>query len=262
MLTGCDSSFGGTAADYQQAYNAGVRWWGHYFGGKGAYRVWSNNERQTLYNSPIPYHLPIWVPEQSFTNSPFNEATLAVQTARVLGIKKVFAIDVEENSGYTLEWGQSFATVVKADGFTLDMYHGKDKEPPSNVASWIALWTGNPSDSLPIGSAQQYRGATNAFGLSVDFDAASESFPLEVNPNVKPTVFNANPSASVKGKERDMHIFKNSEGAAVLIVGEEPVGIPDGEDLLAMQASGIGVAQVSDAFYNQLNQALNRTHTA
>lgn len=186
MQPGCDSSFAGTTADFNSAAAAGIVWWGHYFGGAGVYRVWSNAERTALFNSRIPKHLPIWVPDQRFISNPYNEALAAVTAARALGIKSVFAFDVEANSGYKLTWGESFCTVVRADGFKLICYHSGDKQPPSNSFDWLADWTGNPPQSLGEYSAQQYRGATQAYGMSVDFDMAGISFPLEINPNIQP----------------------------------------------------------------------------
>lgn len=243
MQQGCDSSFAGTTADFDQAFNAGVTWWGHYFGGAGVFRVWSNPERQALFNSKIPKHLPIWVPAQSFTSDPHQEALQAVTAARALGFRKVFAVDIEENSGYTLEWGNAFCTVVNADGFALAAYHGGDKEPPINAYGWLANWIGNPPSSIPAGAAQQYRGATNAYGMSVDFDAAGDSFPLELNP----VLFNTqqlpeldNMQISIDGK---------------VIVGNDPTDGPNKNNVVCftLGPNGWDVIDVTD-------QASNRAH--
>lgn len=217
MEQGCDSSFAGTTADFNSAYAAGVVWWGHYFGGAGVYRVWSNAERQALFNSKIPKHLPIWVPAQSFTSDPYQEAQQAVTAARLLGFNTVIGFDVEHGSGYTLDWGNKFTTVVRADGFEVVCYHAGDKEPPVNAFSWLANWTGNPPTSLAPGSAQQYRGGTNAYGMNVDFDSAADGFPLELNPMQLPI--------NLEGENADMITsFYDPESHQQHVFRERPNG--------------------------------------
>jgi hypothetical protein len=61
---------------------------------------------------------------------------------------------------------------------------------------------------------------------------------------------------STLGKDDDMVIIRQSNGAAWLIAGSKAVGIPDGADLNALHAAGVGVAQVTDAFATQLRNTL------
>lgn len=184
MRLGIDCAFAGTTADFNQAFAAGIEWVGEYFGGAGCYHVWTNADRAALIASKIPYRLPIWVPDQSFASDPIKEAEEALAVFRLLGFKQVLGFDVEVGSGYTLEWGQAFCDTVNKAGITLVMYHGGDKQPPVDCAEWLAFWTGNAPSLTKPRSAQQYRGNTNSYGMSVDFDVATDDFPLEGLPIV------------------------------------------------------------------------------
>ena len=185
MRPGIDCAFAGTTADFDQAAEAGIEWVGEYFGGDGCFHVWTNNDRAALATSKVPYRLPIWVPAQSFGSNPVDEATEALAAHKALGFKSVLAVDVESNSGYTLAWGESFSNTLAGKGIIPVLYHGNDKPLASGFqGDWLAFWTGNPPSKLNPKSAVQYRGATSSYGMSVDFDMASDDFPLEGLPAI------------------------------------------------------------------------------
>lgn len=246
MRAGADSSFAGTTADFNNAHKAGIQWWGHYIGGAGAYRVWSNPERVALDNSAIPYHLPIWVPAQSFTSNPLQEANQMVAVLKMLGYHSVVCVDVEENSGYTLAWGEANARAITRAGYTYVMYHTADKQPPSVAHSWLASWVGNPPQSLSPDSAQQYRGGTAFCNMNVDFDIATDDFPLE-GLTVKPPTH--------IGVEEDMVLVTAKNQASgkpdLFITGGAAVPIAEVADIADMPGwlSSIEPWPVSDATY-------------
>lgn len=179
MRLGIDAAFAGTTVDFDLAADAGIEWVGEYFGGAGCYHVWTNADRQALATSKIPYRLPIWVPDQSFSSDPTIEANNAIEAFRLIGFKHVLGVDVEHGSGYTLDWGETWGHTLANAGIVPVMYHANDKTVFSTGASWLAFWTGNPPQNLEPRTAIQYRGATNSYNMSVDFDAAADDFPLE-----------------------------------------------------------------------------------
>lgn len=205
MRPGIDCAFAGSTADFDGAASAGVEWVGEYFGGAGCYHVWTNNDRAALAASKIPYRLPIWVPAQSFNSNPLQEAIEALAAFHACGFKSVFAVDIEENSGYTLAWGESFGKLVTDNGVTLVAYHTGNHPAASTMASWLAFWTGNAPTKLDPRTAQQYRGGTPAYSMNVDFSMAADDFPLEglANPAV-----NINNSPA-KGIDEAMRFFTN-----------------------------------------------------
>jgi hypothetical protein len=65
-----------------------------------------------------------------------------------------------------------------------------------------------------------------------------------------------NPAPSIAGREDDMLIIRQPNGAAWLVAGGKAIGIPDGADLAAVQAAGVGVANISQAFAAEVVAAL------
>lgn len=210
MKLGIDCAFAGTTEDFNLAAAAGVEWVGEYFGGVGCFHVWTNADRAARRASDIKLSVPIWVPAQSFGSNPSVEASQAISSATILGYNQVIGLDVEENSGATPQWLEAFGAIIVNDGYEFVMYHGGDKSVPSSAHSWMANWTGNAPTNLSIGSAQQYRGATNAYNMSVDFDACDDTFPLEgapKSPTVKPNPITIIPTGV---KMQDICVFVTS----------------------------------------------------
>lgn len=251
MRTGIDASFAGTTTDFDTASLAGVEWVAEYFGGAGAFRVWTNNDRAALAASRIKYRLPIWVPRQDFTSNPTTEAGQALTAAKLLGFRQVIAVDVERDSGATMAWLETFGVTITQEGYALVMYHGGDKEPPSMAHSWLALWTGNPPSSLPEGQAQQYRGPTNAYGMSVDFNVGADDFPLEGLDLALP-----NSPNKPLAKDDNMYIIvcETPGHADWSVTGPSIKSIPDQAKLSALLASGVPLRRYDQATYLWLTQ--------
>lgn len=250
MRYGLDSSYGGTVAQYNQAAANGITWWGHYYGGGGAYRIWPQSERDQLFSSRIAYHLPIWVPLQSFRSDPVTEAWQAIVLAAAYGWK-LFALDVEHGSGYTLQWGEAFWAEVHRRGFDLVIYRTANHAVPLGAADWLASWTGSVSSVLGERQAQQYTGARSLFGLSVDCDAASDSFPLVPIHNISPTI-----PQLVKGSP--VEVSFDSSGHPVAVVGNDPA---NGHLMVFdnLTDGNLTVTDVTDKIHN-INPSDSRTY--
>lgn len=191
-------------------------------------------------NSKIKYRLPIWVPAQSFTSNPQVEANEAINVHGALGFNKVIALDAEENSGFTLTWGEVFGATLKAARLDFVLYHGGDKPVPSSASSWLAFWTGNPPNTLPDKSAQQYRGATSFCNMSVDLSIAALDFPLE----------GLNIPQSEIGEDMEIIACTTAGHADLLVVGSKVAAVPNQDALSVLIIQGVPVRHLDEATYD------------
>ena len=189
----------------------------------------------------------------------FPNATLKL---KISAIPFNFAADVCdcETGDYTPAQAAEWAVNRKTQGLRPVIYCSVSVKPSvveqlnargladTDVDWWEAHYTGQPHME-PGSEATQY-----ADPGPYDLSETAPGWTADQTP--------APLAPSSPGKDQEVIVVRHPDGAAVLIVGEQPIGIPDGADLIALQGAGVGVANVTADFYAAVNNALNHPHTA
>lgn len=179
MELGVDSASTPTASEAAAAAHHGIKWWGGYIGGSSASNVWSPSGWSALRQAGIE-PVPIWVPDQSFTENPVQQAHLAIRACQRAGLDGPIVLDTENSAtgdphlkSFVNAWNrtihQAGRTSVIYDGAG---YHG-------DGVAWLPSW--GPDHRTGAGSAKQYAGATPRWGVQggVDLDVAGRRFPFD-----------------------------------------------------------------------------------
>ena len=171
-LKGCDSALGPSAATVQNAIAQGVRWWGWYLRGPGAYHAWTDAEVAVL--DALEYSLPVWVPALDLSGNPAADYAAARSQARSLGWFGPVALDTEASmrGNADLEsYVNGWCAAARSAGDPEVVYGG------GNYVSTAHAWWIAPSQAPPPGECYQ-AGTGSINGTTVDWDYADPAFPL------------------------------------------------------------------------------------
>ena len=181
-MLGLDSAYGPTPAVARIAAANGVKVWGGYLGGPGAFRAWASAEWQALKSAGIR-PLAIWVPSMTLKETPAAAAGLAQARLALEGMEGSICLDTEHvmaalGAARVYGWCRAFFALLAG----ASLYDGARVTPVPTSALWLPLWG---SSQLPgAGQAVQYGpNPTPLYGGAipagrVDIDIIDPAFPL------------------------------------------------------------------------------------
>ncbi len=176
-IFGYDSAQAPTPLQAKAALNDGVKWWGLYLAGPGAYRNWTPPDVEMLRQAGFASCLPIFVPKLDLSGDPVSDANAMVAACEQVRISGTVALDTEASMRGNPNLGSyvdRFCAQIRARGFAAVVYAGGNYTGNSSNAVWW-IEPGNPTP--PHNECYQY-GQSNFDGLSIDKDAAGDEFPL------------------------------------------------------------------------------------
>lgn len=178
MELGVDSASTPTASEAAAAANHGIKWWGGYIGGSAASNVWSPSGWSALRRAGIT-PVPIWVPDQSFSEDPVQQAHLAIRACQRAGLDGPIVLDTEHSatgSPHLKSFVDAWNRTLQQAGRTSVIYDGAGYH--GNATEWLPSW--GPDHTSGARSAKQYSGATPRWGVpgGVDLDVAGQRFPF------------------------------------------------------------------------------------
>lgn len=242
LLDGLDSAYAPTLQQAQEARSQGYVWWGFYLPklpNTDPLNGWTVAQMDVLKQAGI-VPVPICVPAPPHPADPVQLANEYVALAQQYGLNPTIAI----------------------------CYNGEHITASGPV--WLPV-PGSKPTAVGAGSAIQW-GQGTIEGLSVDYNTAAADFPaasglvcdLEHNAaytsdwyrTFQQTVISLNTGIDIEGIETRMlmyrHIGPDPQAVSLLAFGKWiPIG--DDNDRAAMQAAGVGLATVSDGFWNTLS---------